>query len=77
MQRITSKDNNIVKHISKLIKSSSYRKENSEFVIEGVRLCCDAVDSGVKIKTAVFSQVLTKIQLFFEFITGQRVRQCH
>lgn len=55
MQRITSKDNNIVKHISKLIKSTSYRNENKEFVIEGVRLCCDAVDSEVKIKTAVFS----------------------
>mgnify|MGYP002520325263 CR=1 FL=1 len=55
MQRITSKDNNIVKHISKLIKSTSYRSENKEFVIEGVRLCCDAIDSEVKIKTAVFS----------------------
>lgn len=55
MQRITSKDNNTVKHISKLIKSSSYRNENNEFVIEGVRLCSDAVESGVQIKTAVFS----------------------
>lgn len=55
MQRITSKDNSTVKHISKLIKSTAYRNENKEFIIEGVRLCIDAVDSGVKIKTAVFS----------------------
>lgn len=55
MQRITSKDNNTVKHISKLIKSTSYRNENKEFVIEGVRLCTDAFESKVEIKTAVFS----------------------
>lgn len=56
MQHITSKDNSTVKHIAKLVKSTSYRNENKEFVIEGVRLCTDAVESGVKIKTAVFSE---------------------
>ncbi|MEE0059767.1 MAG: RNA methyltransferase, partial [Acutalibacteraceae bacterium] len=56
MQHITSKDNGTVKHIAKLVKSTSYRNENKEFVIEGVRLCTDAVESGVKIKTAVFSE---------------------
>lgn len=56
MKHISSKDNSIVKHISKLMKSSSYRRENGQFVIEGVRLCTDALESGVKISTAVFSE---------------------
>ncbi|MEE0930300.1 MAG: RNA methyltransferase, partial [Acutalibacteraceae bacterium] len=45
-----------VKHIVKLIKSSSYRKENKQFVIEGIRLCTDALDSSVEISVAVFSE---------------------
>lgn len=55
MQRITSKDNPIVKHISKLIKSSGYRSECSQFVIEGARLCADALDSNVNIETVIVS----------------------
>lgn len=55
MQRITSKDNPTVKHISKLIKSSAYRKEFSQFVIEGVRLCTDALDSNININTVIVS----------------------
>lgn len=57
MQRITSKDNSTVKHISKLIKSSSYRKECNQFVIEGARLCIDALESNTPITTAVFSEL--------------------
>jgi len=60
MQRITSKDNGTVKHISRLIKNASYRKECSQYVIEGVRLCTDALESGVDIATAVFSEQALK-----------------
>ncbi|MEE1057723.1 MAG: RNA methyltransferase [Acutalibacteraceae bacterium] len=56
MKHISSKDNSTVKHIAKLMKSSSYRKENNQFVIEGVRLCTDALDSNVEISVAVFSE---------------------
>ena len=56
MQYITSKDNNRVKHISKLIKSAAYRKECGEYIVEGTRLCSDALVSGANIVTAVFSQ---------------------
>ncbi len=56
MQYITSKDNNMVKHISKLIKGAAYRKECGEYIVEGARLCTDALVSGANIATAVFSQ---------------------
>ena len=45
---ITSKDNDIVKNASKLVKSSKHRKTARQFTAEGVRLCCDGVRSGYK-----------------------------
>ena len=45
---ITSKDNEIIKNASKLVKSSKYRKTARQFAAEGVRLCCDGVRSGYK-----------------------------
>ena len=43
---ITSKDNETVKHVLKLVKSASYRKSRSLFTAEGMRLCRDGVRSG-------------------------------
>lgn len=71
MKHISSKDNSTVKHIAKLIKSSSYRKENNQFVIEGVRLCTDALESNVEISVAVFSeQALEKYNELVNRIVG-------
>ena len=55
MKRITSADNPLIKHLSKLIKSSKYRMERGEFTAEGVRLCVDAYNSGCVINTLVIS----------------------
>lgn len=60
MLHISSKDNNTVKHVSKLIKSSAYRSACNEFVIEGMRLCIDALESGVEITMLAFSQQALK-----------------
>ena len=56
MKCITSRDNTAVKHIIKLMKSAAYRNENKSFVTEGERLCRDALESGINIKTAVFTE---------------------
>lgn len=53
MITLSSKDNKIVKHISKLLRSAKYRRESGEFVAEGARLCEDAMLSGAQI-SAVF-----------------------
>ena len=55
MKRISAKDNQLIKHISKLLKSSKYRFENREFVAEGVRLCEDAFISDCDIISLVVS----------------------
>lgn len=50
---ITAKNNPKIKEIKALLTSSKDRKTNGLFVLEGVRLCCDAVKSGCEI-TSVF-----------------------
>ena len=53
--RITSKDNSLIKSIISLQNSSKARRENNQFVLEGLRLCCDAMLNGYKIITFVVS----------------------
>ncbi len=53
MEIIKSKDNKTIKHISKLIADSRYRKLNKEFAVEGKRLCKDALISNREIVTAL------------------------
>lgn len=45
MEKITSKSNNLIKHTKKLFTSHKYRAENSQFALEGARLCFDALNS--------------------------------
>lgn len=46
---ITAKNNPKIKEIKGLLTSSKDRKNSGLFVLEGVRLCCDAVKSGCEI----------------------------
>ena len=53
---ITSKDNEMIKHISKLLSSSSYRRESQCFVAEGARLCMDGVLSGAVVSAFLYTK---------------------
>ncbi len=55
MNTIKSKDNPTVKYVSKLIKSAKARRENREFVAEGLRLCYDAFLSDAHISTVLYT----------------------
>ena len=52
MQTITSKDNELIKHIRKL-KDKKYRDESNEYVVEGVKLVEEAVIENAKIKQII------------------------
>ena len=52
MQKITSKDNELIKHIKKL-KDKKYRDMNNEFVIEGIKLVREAIQEKAKIKQII------------------------
>jgi len=59
MQVISSKDNELVKHIKKL-KDKKYRDENNEYIIEGVKLIEEAVKENVKIKKIIVCEDTTR-----------------
>lgn len=52
MQRITSKENEFIKHVKKL-KDKKYRDINNEYVIEGIKLVEEAVQERALIKQII------------------------
>ncbi len=52
---ITSKDNEIIKHITKLVSSAKYRRESGCFAAEGVRLCADGAASGAVVEAFLYT----------------------
>ena len=59
MQTITSKDNELIKHITKL-KDKKYRDESNEYVVEGVKLVEEAVKENAKIKQIIVCEDTTR-----------------
>lgn len=49
---ITSKDNEIIKHIKKL-KEKKYREEYEEFVVEGIKMIEEAINEKAKIRSII------------------------
>lgn len=73
---IKSKENQTIKLISKLQTSSSARNENKKFVIEGLRLCKDAVINGFFVDTLVvtesaYNQFMDDVELI-----SQKANRC-
>ena len=57
---ILSKDNSNIKYVKKLISSSKFRAETKLFVIEGVRMCEEALKSKSKILKAFYTEKCTE-----------------
>lgn len=55
MQSITSKENALIKHISKL-REKKYRNEYQEYVIEGAKLVKEAIEEKVNIKYLIVNE---------------------
>lgn len=56
MEKITSKNNNIIKDTKRLFTSSKARRENQLFALEGARLCFDVLNSVYTIDTLLVCQ---------------------
>ena len=52
---ITSKDHAVIKEVSKLGSGAKYRREQGCFIAEGVRLCCDGVQSGAAVSALLYT----------------------
>lgn len=55
-EMIKSRANEAVKEIKKLNSSSAYRRERGLFALEGLRLCRDAAESKIEIKTLFYTE---------------------
>ena len=53
---IRAKDNRLIKLVTLLQKSAKARRENSLFVLEGLRICKDAALCGVRFDTLIVSK---------------------
>lgn len=56
MEQITSRDNPRIRQYVQLSADAKKRREAGKFVIEGMRLCSDALESGVSIDTLYFTE---------------------
>jgi len=54
-ERITSRENGQIKQYGKLRTSAKARRESALFVMEGHRLCMDALESGVKLEALFYT----------------------
>ena len=59
MQIISSKDNELIKHIKKL-KDKKHRDESNEYIVEGVKLIEEAVKENATIKKIIICEDTTR-----------------
>ena len=56
MDRITSRENPLIKQYRQLTGSRRLRESAGCFVMEGARLCLDVAQSGVRLQTLLLSE---------------------
>ena len=61
MQKITSKENEFIKHIKKL-KDKKYRDISNEYIIEGIKLIQEAIQEKAKINQIVICDDCEKVE---------------
>lgn len=74
MQRITSKDNELIKHIKKL-KDKKYRDSNNKFVVEGIKLIQEAIQEKANIKQIVICEDCEKTEMLSEDLKYEIAKQ--
>ncbi len=54
---VTSRENSLIKLVSALQSSSKQRQQNGLFVLEGLRICKDALDNGIRFDKLIVSNI--------------------
>ena len=55
MEKLTSRKNPLIRHLRMLGSDTAYRKEQGEYVLDGVKLLQEAVTFGAKINTVLWA----------------------
>ena len=56
MEKLTSRKNPLIRHLRALGSDSAYRKEQGEYVLDGVKLLQEAISFGAKINTVLWAE---------------------
>ena len=62
MQRISSKDNSLIKHIKRL-KEKKYRDEYGEYIVEGLKLIEEAIKENAQISQIIVCEECDKAEI--------------
>lgn len=62
MQKISSKDNEFIKHVKKL-KDKKYRDLNNEYIIEGIKIIEEAINENAQIKQIIICEDCEKTEI--------------
>lgn len=74
---ISSKENKTIKYIKRLLSSAAFRREEGCFAAEGLRLCEDALRSGVRVRCALFSESFVQKNAGLTARTEESCRECY
>ena len=55
MEHLTSRKNPLVRHLRSLGSDPAYRREQGEYVLDGIKLLKEAVEFGAEIKTVLWA----------------------
>lgn len=76
-ERITSKDNDIIKLASQLVSGTKQRRARGQFVLDGLRLCRDAVLNSFPVECLIVGDsAFNKFTKDAEFISERSNRSC-
>lgn len=70
MQIITSRENALIKHISKL-KEKKYRNEYSQYLVEGVKLVKEAIEEKANIKYIIVNEEAKSSGLIEKYLKNE------
>lgn len=74
---ITSKDNPLIKLVSSLQTSSKARRENGLFVLEGLRICRDALENDIVFEKLIVSKTAFEKQKEQVEIFGNKAKKSY
>ena len=74
MQKITSKENEFIKHVKKL-KDKKYRDQSNEYVIEGIKLIKEALQEKAQINQIVICEDCEKSEILSDDLKYEIAKQ--
>ncbi len=74
---ITSRENSLIKLVCALQSSAKARKENGLFVIEGLRICKDALDNSIKFDKLIISETAASKYIDDIKIFAKNSKECY